>query len=72
MGEILTDPALEREGFRGRGRDLRGIGVVDQVAVQALEHVMQEVEHVAIGGVAARGGKGADIGIGRGERVARR
>src|SRR3954470_14296319 len=43
MGEILTDPALEREGFGGRRRGLGGIGVIGHIVVQALEHVMQEV-----------------------------
>ena len=60
MGEILTDPALEREGFGGRRRGVGGIGVVGHIVVQALEHVMQEVEHVALGGVPAGGGKGGD------------
>ena len=60
MGEILTDAALEREGLGRRRRRVGGIGVVGHIVVQALEQVVQEVEHVALGGVPAGGGKGGD------------
>src|SRR5262245_2309936 len=68
VGEVLADAALEREGRGGRGGDLGGGGVVHHLVVQAREHEMQQVEHVALGCVAARGGKGDDARVGTGER----
>src|SRR5262249_57412860 len=68
VGEVATGAALERKSLGGRGCGARGSGIVGHVLVQPSEHQMQEVEHVATGGVAACGRETGDIWIGTGER----
>src|SRR5262249_21166804 len=55
------------------GVSLAGIGfggpvVAGHVVVQALERAVQELEHVAAGGVAVGAGEGDDLGVRAGER----
>src|SRR5262245_9139035 len=67
VGEVPTCAALERKGLGGRGCRARGSGIVGHILMQPREHEMQEVEHIATGGVAARGGETGNIRIGSGE-----
>src|SRR5262245_35079637 len=67
VGEVPTCAALERKGLGGRGCRARGSGIVGHILVQPREHEMQEVEHIATGGVAARGGETGSIRMGGGE-----
>src|SRR5262249_57443019 len=68
VSEVATRAALERESLGGRGCGTRESGIVGHILVQPCEHQMQEVEHVATGGVAAGGRETDDIRIGTGER----
>src|SRR5262249_54235583 len=67
VSEVATRAALERESLGGRGCGTRESGIVGHILVQPCEHQMQEVEHVATGGVAAGGPETGYIRTGTGE-----